>query len=955
MAGVSAGTGAMSSLLGKLSALLTHEYKLLKGVRKEIQFLERELGRMRAYLDILADMDKLDDLAKKRRDSLRDLSYEMEDCIDRFMDRLGTGDARRGFMRTTARRLRTIWARHDIATLIRDLKARVLQETELHDSATRPVEIDPRMTALHEEVKGLVAMDAPAKHISALLMDQSMELKVVPIVGPGGLGKSTLAMEVYRKIGRHFRCRASVSVSRALDLDKFLKDILSQIDESRECQPQGSDIQLLIRKTTQILTGKRYFIVIDDIWKEHDWKLVKAAFPENNNGSRIIATTRITGVANLCCSRSGGLPYQMEPLDDVGSRRLFFKRIFSSDDPCPAELEEVSTRILKKCGGVPLAIITFASLLANKTHNNGEWERLQDTIGTGSSLDNNETFKGMRQILLLSYLDLPRHLKTCLLYLCIYPEDYEIECEELKWKWMAEGFIATQWGRLDQVAENCFNELVNRNMIQPVDVGYDGSVKRCRVHDMVLDLVISLSDEENFATVLNGRICNSFSSKIRRLSMQSSAKEQDEAVRAITETKLHVRSLSMFGQVKQICHLVDFHALRVLDLVGCEWLENKHVKNIGSSCQLRYLRLSSFKITELPGEIGKLQHLETLDVRGCYYLPRLPSTVVQLQKLVRLLVSRRTELPASEFGSMQALEELEKLNIWNSDNPLRFAEELGHLTKLRRVDIHLNLNLNEKLIMDYATRERLVELLVSSLSELGKCNLRYLSIGGDLCNRLFWDPCCTYPYLHDLTIGPAIKTVTKGMASLKNLVKLCIAVEEFDKEGLHLLMGMPFLAHLELAIRISIKEKLNIGTNGFKLLKVFHFTYMTDRWYSKVEAIDRLQLTFATGAMPALRQFHLELNPMEVTSNFFADLGIEHFSGLAHFQVEIDCNGAAPGWVEALESSIEKATDLHPNNEMEIHLSRLHEDGMFKDDKEWEEAAAKERKKERNEEEGRTS
>ncbi|VAI26658.1 unnamed protein product [Triticum turgidum subsp. durum] len=244
MAGVSAGTGAMSSLLGKLSALLTDEYKLLKGIRKEIQFLERELGRMRAYLHILADMDKLDNLTKKRRDSLRDLSYEMEDCIDRFMDRLGTGDARRGFMRTTARRLRTIWARHDIATLIRDLKARVLQETELHDrykldegyySATRPVQIDPRMTVLHEEVKGLVAMDAPVKHISALLMDQSMELKVVPIVGPGGLRKSTLAMEVYRKIGRDFRCRASVSVSRALDLEKFLKDILSQIDESREC------------------------------------------------------------------------------------------------------------------------------------------------------------------------------------------------------------------------------------------------------------------------------------------------------------------------------------------------------------------------------------------------------------------------------------------------------------------------------------------------------------------------------------------------------------------------------------------------------------------------------------------------------------------------------------------------------------------------------------------------
>ena len=101
----------------------------------------------------------------------------------------------------------------------------------------------------------------------------------------------------------------------------------------------------------------RYFIVIDDVWKEQDWKLIKAAFPENNNDSRIIATTRITGIANLCCYNSGGQPYKMEPLGDVDSKRLFFKRIFSSEDPCPAELEEVSTRIIEKCGG--LLVLSF--------------------------------------------------------------------------------------------------------------------------------------------------------------------------------------------------------------------------------------------------------------------------------------------------------------------------------------------------------------------------------------------------------------------------------------------------------------------------------------------------------------------------------------------------------------------------------------------------------------------
>lgn len=187
--------------------------------------------------------------------------------------------------------------------------------------------------------------------------------------------------------------------------------------------------------------------------------------------------------------------------------------------------------------------------------------------------------------------------------------------------------------------------------------------------------------------------------------------------------------------------------------------------------------------------------------------------------------------------------------------------------------------------------------------------------------------------------------VPKGMASLKNLLKLCMIVKEFNMEGLYLLMGMSALAHLELGVRMTIKENLTIGSNGFKLLKVFHFKYLiplTDRGSST----DELQLTFAPGAVPALRQLHLQLNPMEVTSDFFADFGIEHFSGLAHFKVEIDCFRAALSRVEALESSIEKATNLHLNPKMEIHVSRTLEDNMYMYDKQWEAELARRREHE---------
>ncbi|VAH10196.1 unnamed protein product [Triticum turgidum subsp. durum] len=139
MVGVSAGTGAMGSLLAKLTALLSDEYKLLKRVRKEIEFLKRELERMRILLERLADMEgRLDGLARGWRDSVRDLSYDMEDCIDRFMDRLGSGDAKPKFMKRTARRLKTLWARHDIATQIKELKTRVMEESERRDRYQLP-------------------------------------------------------------------------------------------------------------------------------------------------------------------------------------------------------------------------------------------------------------------------------------------------------------------------------------------------------------------------------------------------------------------------------------------------------------------------------------------------------------------------------------------------------------------------------------------------------------------------------------------------------------------------------------------------------------------------------------------------------------------------------------------------------------------------------------------------
>ncbi|KAI4977400.1 hypothetical protein ZWY2020_057312 [Hordeum vulgare] len=686
MADVGVGTGALGSVIAKLAALLGDEYKMLNRVRKDITFLERELRRMQILVNALADMEGLDALAKDWKGSMRDLSYDMEECIDRFMRRVGGGD-KRSFPKKAARRLKTLFARHGIGTQIKELKARVAEEGERRqrlnlDNYAPPttVAIDPRLAAFHGVAKGLVAMDGRRDEVISLLTEERVELKVVAIVGGGGLGKTTLAMETYRKIGEHFQCRASVSVSRTPHLETLLKDVLSQIDGDAQSERWNKD--QLIRRIQSSLTGKRYILVIDDVWKIQDWKFLKAAFPDNDNGSRIIVTTRITNVAKSSCSNSSDHLYQMPPLNDVDSQRLFFKRIFNSDNSCPTQLEDVSARILRKCGGVPLAIITIASLLSHKPQTPDEWERLQDSIGAGLSYECHGDGNDMRHILLLSYWDLPHHLKTCLLYLCIYPEDAEIPCEELKWKWIAEGFLAAKRGNLYEEAQSCFNELVNRSMIQLLHAD-SFKEKYCQVHDMVLDLIISLSDEENFATVLNG-VPNSLPSKIRRLSLQSSWFEQKGEIQAITRSKLHVRSLNVFRVTKETPPLVDFLSLRVFDISmhHSSW-ENKYIRNIGSFYELRYLSIHTTSLTKLPEDIGKLQNLETLDLRRTSII-KLPSTTARLQKLLKVCGSTGVVTVSSD--GFKLLEVFHYIIYLDEATGIEFAA--GAMPALRRLHLY---------------------------------------------------------------------------------------------------------------------------------------------------------------------------------------------------------------------------------------------------------------------------
>ena len=330
----------------------------------------------------------------------------------------------------------------------------------------------------------------------------------------------------------------------------------------------------------------------------------------------------------------------MRPLSIHDSRRLFHKRIFPDDRGCPSEFEQVSKDILKKCGGVPLAIITIASALASgqQVKSKHEWDILLQSLGSGLTEDNR--LGEMRRILSFSYYNLPSHLKTCLLHLCIYPEDSKIDRDRLIWKWVAEGFVhcGNQGTSLFLVGLNYFNQLINRSMIQPI---YDdlGQVHACRVHDMVLDLICNLSHEAKFVNVLDGtRDSMSLHGNVRRLSLQNKNEDHHGTpLRNFTGIS-RVRSITIFTSAINIMSALSrFEVLRVLDLSDCNLGKSSslqhNLKGVGHLIHLRYLGLADTGIRKLSAEIGNLQFLEVLDLGSNYELDELPSIVFKLRRL----------------------------------------------------------------------------------------------------------------------------------------------------------------------------------------------------------------------------------------------------------------------------------------------------------------------------------
>ncbi|KAL6640816.1 hypothetical protein ACP70R_021939 [Stipagrostis hirtigluma subsp. patula] len=937
-------TGAMGNLAPKLLQLLQDEYKLQTGVKKKIKFVSDELESIHGALRKVAAVppDQLDEQVKIWARQVREASYDMEDILDTFLVRVEgcPGPADQGRLKRTLKKMGKLFtkgkARHHIASAIEDIKKQLQEVAErrerckVDEIVAKPAAtstIDPRLEAMYKEVTQLVGIDKAMGELERMLSLQGDEvsnekIKIVSILGFGGLGKTTLAKAVYDKLKPQFDCSAFVPVGRNPDMKKVFRDILIDLDNHKYMDDNISvlDERQLINELRDFLRSKRYFIVVDDIWETQSWERIKLALVETNRGSRIISTTRKLEVTR-------GEVYKIQPLSQGNSKRLFYTRIFGGDGKCLDNQEdEVSDKILKKCGGVPLAIITMASLLVGKSR--GEWSELCNSTGFGDK--DIEQVDTTMWILSLSYYDLPCHLRT-LLYLCTFPEDCIIDKNSLIWKWVAEDFIPKKPGiGLFEVGEGYFNDLINRSMIQAVESEYDSIIYGCRVHDMVLDLLRYLSREENFATVLGNDEDTISISSARRLAHQNRVIEYGHLDNHKGLAKLR-SFIAHSCRADKGLSLLSFKLLRVLALENVNMDGCHHVKHIGNLLHLRYLGLRNTKTCELPNEIGALKFLQIIDLRAERRLKKLPSSISLLTQLVRLRVWR-TKIPDGVIEKLTSLEDLEvHLDEYDDQYMGQFVKDLVNLSELRVLkitDINMDESIQSAFLQSIGNLHKIQSLtlkcsfLTTCLDESYKTACGAVLLSRHL-RHLF------VPGLNFSALPSCIKP-----SGLPNLSHLDLRVSVMDEQGLKILGGLPELRYLRLSTESTVTVT-NITTEGcFQKLRSFklpcsmvefalnedYSTVSFTIWNGKDDIAfgsrKKAECRAATAVMPNLQELCVCVNEvsMRECNGNYDNLGLEYLTLLQKFRVFLKCEGTSDAELTETEASLKQAIDVHPNH-----------------------------------------
>ncbi|XP_059439994.1 putative disease resistance protein RGA3 [Corylus avellana] len=648
-----------------------------EGLGKKTDMWRKTLKRIEAVLDHANEKQNVERAVKDRLDDLRDLAYDVEDILDEF----ATEALRRrltGGNEATTTKVRNLISctstpfmiKYRMESKIQEIDAQfkhlVQQKVELNlgeNVRRRFPDTKQRLapTSLVNEAHVYGREKDKKAVIDMLLLTEKhcdAQVSVIPIIGMGGIGKTSLAQLVYNdeKVQSFFDLKSWVCVSEDFDAVRVTKTVLKSISVSSD----DNDPNLLQVKLKERLKGKKFLVVLDDLWNENyqDWTILRAPFEAGAPGSTILITTRNKGVS----LKTGTIPaYSLKVLtNDVCLSILAHHALGARDFSGHLKLKDIAKGIVRRCKGSPLAAKVLGGVLRNKVDRD-EWE---DVLNS-KIWDIAEVKSEIAPALMLSYHHLPSHLKRCFGYCSIFPKDYVFKEKQLVLLWMAEGIIQPQeeGKRMEDLGSKYFHAMVSRSFFQ--QSMEDESL--FLMHDLINDL----------AQCVAGDICFRMEDRIGG----SNGRKIPKKARHVSYMGGKYDGTGRFEAFLELKCLRTFLPLMVQDPGYCYLAHNVPLKLLPKLQKLRVFSLSGYRIFDLPESIGDLKHLRFLDL-SCTTIKSLPESVTTLYNLQILILENclfLKKLP-SKFGS---LVNLRHLNILGANALEGMPPEIGKLTCLQ--------------------------------------------------------------------------------------------------------------------------------------------------------------------------------------------------------------------------------------------------------------------------------
>ncbi|KAM3395426.1 disease resistance RPP13-like protein 4 [Capsicum galapagoense] len=706
-------------------------------IQFESQFAEmkRELNHMRAYLTEANKMKGKNKSVKSTLSDLDELIYEADnvitDCQIRevYLRMKGNPSClfpslrEISFRYNTGRKLTEL--NKEIAKMhqkLRTFVGPIAEQSRSDGRRSRPT----RWTSHIFDQSEIVGLSEDTSKIKDWILCHSESLHRVGIVGMGGLGKTTIAQKIYhdRQVNVRFQKKVWVSISQTYDELSIMKGILKQLS----ADDSGTDKGDLLNRIREALSCKSYLIVMDDVRSIDDgwWDWISRGLPKFiEHNSCIIITSRNEDVVKRMGATESRI-HRPRLLDDEESWSLFCKvALLSTKGKCNTQLEEVGREIVRKCHGLPLAIKTTGGMLSSKSHSLGEWKRICENFREKLVSDCESNISVMAS-LQLSYDELPSRLKQCILCFSIYPDDHEIEAEQLVRWWVGEGFVrADGTETATDVAFNHLSELVSRCLVEAVQRrNFDGRVYSCKMHDMVRDMIILMAEDEKFCSFNRGRHIATVDSRhlgvMKETTFQSLAGNSKLRALLLTTT-------NFIGFNRKIA-LAEIKTLRVLDLSFVR-LDNICLLDlwqwITSLKRLAYLNLRDVaNLEEIPDSVRKLWGLQILVLRECKELKSLPASITTLPRLAILDVGGCPSFSCLPQG-LSGLSNLEELYGFKIPSPAT--------TEACRLSEVVALNQLRVLQLDITEESTIEEKELAALKQLRL--LRVLSINAWDCEN----------------------------------------------------------------------------------------------------------------------------------------------------------------------------------------------------------------------------